>query len=92
MTLYNWRLAGKLMSKSTTITFIEKCLSGDALYEDIDDYVDIWHDSNSTDELYEFLGMTRQEYWLWVRNPDILPQIVQAHKEKLDIHAILKAV
>lgn len=80
------------MPESSTTTFIEKCIHGDAHYEDIDDYVDIWHDSNSTDELYEFLGMTRPEYVMWMKDPDVLPQIVQAHKENLDIHAILKAV
>ena len=73
-------------------TFIEKCLDGEVLYEEIDDYVDIWHDSNSTDELYEFLGMTLQEYDIWMTNPDILPLIIKAHQEKLDIETALSAV
>lgn len=65
---------------SETTTFIEKCLNGDVLYEDIDDYIDIWHESDSDDELFEFLGMTREEYAIWVKNPDTLPQIIANHQ------------
>lgn len=65
---------------SEITTFIEKCLNGDVLCDDIDDYIDIWHESDSEDELFEFLGMTREEYALWVKDPDALPQIIANHQ------------
>ena len=38
--------------------------------EQIDDLVDEWHRSGGTDkELYEFLGMSWDEYGLWATNP-----------------------
>ena len=45
--------------------FIEKCLNGEALLDDIDDFVDEWHESKGNIPLYEFLGMKKSEYSLW---------------------------
>ena len=61
-------------------SFIDMCLSGEALLDDIDDFVDRWHDGDSALPIHEYLGMTRDEYLSWVRNPDVLPQIVGAHQ------------
>lgn len=63
--------------------FIHDCLSGDATVNDIDDYIDVWHTSNSAEELHQFLGMTEDEYSLFVTNPNCLLSIVAAHKEGL---------
>lgn len=60
-------------------SFIQKCLTGEALFDDIDDYIDIWHDSQGDEPIYEFLGMTQEEYARWVKNPDCLSQIIIAH-------------
>lgn len=68
--------------------FITKCLMGEALLEEIDDYVDIWHDGDSDLPMHEFLGMTHTEYGQWVKDPDCLPQIVIArrhHQELLEV-------
>lgn len=64
------------------ISFIEKCISGDAFLDEIDDYIDVWHDDNTLEdiELYEYLGMTWQEYSLWVINPNILGLIVDTRR------------
>ena len=61
--------------------FIKSCINGDALLEDIDNYIDDWHDSESDLELHEFLGMDQEEYTIWVKDPDILPIIIKAHRE-----------
>ena len=58
--------------------FIQKCLTGDASIKDIDDYIDNWHQRDSDLSLHEFLGMTRNEYHLWVEDPSCLPYIVNA--------------
>jgi hypothetical protein len=60
--------------------FIESCLRGDSLLEDIDDYIDTWHEGDSEEPLYAFLGMTQEEYAAWVEAPDVLAFIVTAHK------------
>ena len=60
--------------------FITDCLTGDALLEEIDDYVDNWHDSQSKLSLQDFLGMTNCEYGSWVANPNCLPRIVIARR------------
>ena len=65
--------------------FIQKCLIGDALLEDIDDYIDDWHQGDSGLSLHEFLGMTRNEYYLWVEDPSCLPYIVNARIRGLEL-------
>jgi hypothetical protein len=52
---------------------MERFLVGEAGPEEIDDYVDIWHSSPDGLELHEFLGMSKEEYALWLRNPEVLP-------------------
>ena len=65
--------------------FITKCLMGEALLEEIDDYVDSWHDGDSDLSMHEFLGMTHAEYSLWVKDPDCLPQIVIARRHQQEL-------
>jgi hypothetical protein len=66
-----------------TTSFIERCISGDAFLDEIDNYVDVWHDDSVSEdvELYEYLGMTWQEYSLWITNPNILSSIVDARRK-----------
>ncbi len=63
--------------------FIQKCLSGDALLDEIDDYIDEWHDSDSDVPLHTFLGMSWEEYAVWMKSPDNLTYIVSAHKQNI---------
>lgn len=60
--------------------FLYQCLEGEVDLEDIDDFIDDWHDSDSEDELYEFLGLSRDEYALYVEKPTALPYIVMSHR------------
>ena len=68
--------------------FITKCLMGEALLEEIDDYIDNWHDSDGDLSVHELLGMTRTEYGLWVEDPSCLPQIVIAHRQHEELTEI----
>jgi Trp operon repressor len=63
--------------------FIDLCISGDALADQIDDFIDLWHDNKAgqDQELHEFLGMTWDEYSVWATNPSILPFILAAHTD-----------
>ncbi len=68
-------------------SFIDKCINGDSFLDEVDDYVDAWHDDNASEdtELYQYLGMTWQEYSLWVTNPSILGEIVAARRKGLSL-------
>jgi len=59
-------------------SFIEKCINGDTSLDEIDDYIDKWHDSDSDInlELHEFLEMSWEEYSLWAIKPSLLEEIV----------------
>ena len=46
--------------------FIELLKEGKVTIEDIDDYIDMWHGSDSKLSLPEFLGMTNEEYAMFV--------------------------
>ena len=69
-------------------TFIELYMNGAVLAEDIDEFVDAWHQNPGRKEIYEYLGMTRQEYSMWLRDPDILPHIARARRENLDLTTV----
>jgi hypothetical protein len=58
-------------------SFIELCLSGDVLADEIDDFIDLWHDNEAgqDQELDDFLGMTWDEYSVWANNPIISTSI-----------------
>lgn len=64
------------------MSFVDLCLTGDLLIEDIDDYVLEWHESRAgaDQELHEFLGMTWDEYLVWSTNPSMLSYILSARK------------
>ena len=64
-------------------SFIEKCINGDASLDEIDNYIDEWHDSDSTNdlELHEFLGMSWEEYSLWAVKPKFLAWIINARRK-----------
>ena len=74
------------MSKQT---FVERVLAGRALPEDIDDYIDEWHDGPDTlGDLPHFLGMQRDEYNLWVEHPPSLRYILVAHMANSSVDAV----
>lgn len=67
-------------------------LEGKALPEDADDFIDMWHDSApdsaaSQLQLHDFLGMSWDEYALWIERPISLRWIVSARDrhEPLDL-------
>ena len=37
----------------------------------IDDYIDKWHSTDLEIPIYEFLGMTKEEYFKWVRHGNL---------------------
>jgi len=59
-------------------SFIEKVLAGKATAESIDNFIDQWHEGNGSETLPDYLGMTEDEYALWVETPEALDLIIQA--------------
>jgi hypothetical protein len=79
------------MSKKPKFTFIELCLRGEALLDEIEDYVGEWHDNGGFDqELHEFLGMDEHEYALWMRDESVLPYIITARLQNKTLGEVLE--
>lgn len=54
-------------------TFVEMLKSGECATNDIDTYIDKWHNEyNGKKKLYEYLGMTKQQYDRWMVEPGAL--------------------
>ena len=70
----------------STVTFLAKCLAGDADLDDIGSFVEAWHSGAGPEmELDEYLGMTLDEYAVWVERPSALAAIVSAHRWEMPL-------
>lgn len=65
--------------------FLDRLMAGHVLMQEIDDFVERWHGGDGTGELHEFLGMSLEEYTLWLRDPDALATICEARYMRLPI-------
>lgn len=70
--------------------FIIDCINGDALMSDVNDYIDHWHDSDTSLPLHDFLGMTKKEYMLFVEDENYLGSIITAHKSNKNVESIIR--
>jgi len=62
--------------------FLDLLMSGEVLTSEIDNFIDGWHAGHGEGELHDFLGMTWDEYVLWVANPDMLGVICAARRRR----------
>ena len=69
--------------------FINDVINADAILDEIDDYIEKWHDSDTDCSVFEYLGMTEEEYFLWVEN-SILNISFQLTKKTLILMNYLK--
>lgn len=60
------------------MTFKEKYLAGELEFEEIDDYIARWIESDDTRTLREYLGLNADEEDVWIDDSD------EALKEMLD--------
>lgn len=70
-------------------TFVNECLSGRALLEDVDDWIDEWHDSDTDLSLDSFLGFTDDEGTLFAERPEALRFIVAARRQRIPVAKVL---
>jgi len=66
-------------------TFMDLYSNGYVMADEIDDFVDRWHDEAPIVKgrqipLSEFLGMMPEEYEAWVHDASVLPHIVRARR------------
>jgi hypothetical protein len=61
--------------------FLDLLIAGKVSPDQIDDFVDRWHEAPGGRELHDHLGMTSEEYSLWLRVPDALQYVVAARQE-----------
>ncbi|NYT41540.1 hypothetical protein HZY97_12280 [Sphingomonas sp. R-74633] len=57
---------------------MELAIDGYREPDEIDDFVSDWHKGGSGLKLHDFLGLTHEEYTLWVAEPDLIALIVGA--------------
>jgi hypothetical protein len=74
-------------------TFVEACLAGEALLDDVDDWVDVWHDAAGAprgcrEDLEAYLGFSDIEYSLWAEKPSMLRTIIAARKRHLPLEEV----
>ena len=67
--------------------FYEKFMKLKANPEDILEYIDAWHNENTKESVYEYLGMTEKEYEIFIRYPEKAENLRQ---KKLDSVSSLK--
>jgi hypothetical protein len=63
-------------------TFFDLFMHGQATRDDMDDFIDAWHDSGDAERcpLTEFLGMTEEEYAVWLMDTRTLPELAAARR------------
>lgn len=76
--------------------FIELVLSGRALLQDIDRFVADWHESPEDSyaarmELHDFLGLSWNEYRLWVEKPESLRFTLMSRRRGIPLEDILES-
>ena len=64
--------------------FVLDCLSSMDAMDNMDDYIEEWHNSDSSLPLHVYLGLTRAEYALWLQDPSQLTHIINRIRDEKD--------
>lgn len=70
---------------SSLPSFIALAVGGRIDPDQIDDFVDRWHETDGGGSLHDYLGLTNAEYALWLVEPDMLATIVRARAEVIPL-------
>lgn len=70
--------------------FMKDYLDGKITCDDLDLYVEQWHKHNGNENVYDFLGITEQQYMTWLKNPDDLEKELKPLKIKKNKEATAK--
>jgi hypothetical protein len=84
----------KMPESAPEAPFFDLYAAGKALPDEIDDFVERWHKSRDKRtlglELHEYLGLSWDEYALWIQDPDSLPQILIARRERRPLAKVIE--
>ena len=70
---------------SRHLTFVDAVLAGSATTDQVDDWVDRWHTSDTGSiELHEFLGLDETEMESWLRETSTLDEIISQKRSERD--------
>jgi hypothetical protein len=66
-----------------TAPFLELYRNGQVSAQQVEDFIEVWHDSDGTEQrpLAEFLGMAEDEYTVWMASRKALPAIIAARQQ-----------
>ena len=67
-------------------TFVELVFAGDATEADLDEFIERWHESDDGRPIHKYLGFSRDEYALWVEQPEALKFILFSKKFGVATH------
>ncbi len=81
---------------SSATTFMDAYFAGQALLDDVDDWVDAWHDAEGrprgmAESLKSYLGFNDFEYSLWVEKPSMLRLIVAVRHQHAPVQDVQSA-
>lgn len=65
--------------------FMDLVLRGEILVDEIDDFVERWHNSDSNDDLHNYLGMSFEEYSLWASDAEAIFTIITARRRGMSL-------
>jgi len=64
------------------LNYMDLCEVGEATLEEIDYYIDVWHEGTIKKPLHAFLGMTKREFKIYMKDKNYLKQIVELRKAR----------
>ena len=65
--------------------FIDDFMEEGLFIEDIDDYVEYWHNNEITQSLRAFLGFTEYEYEMWMKEGnDIIRDVLYCRRHNIN--------
>lgn len=83
----------EVRSEAETPSFFELYSRGDVAGDSIHDHIDAWHDRfQGVDDhppLHDYLGLTRDEYEVWLYDPFSLPCIRQSRLPGRSLDAVM---
>ena len=73
------------MDSANLYDFITLCAKGECELDEVDDFVEAWHHSNSPLPLHVFLGFSSEDYNIWLFKPEYLKAVVIDRKVALGL-------
>ncbi|HEY1932315.1 MAG TPA: hypothetical protein VGG99_09910 [Acetobacteraceae bacterium] len=77
--------------RSLAPTFLDLYSRGEVAADRISDFIGEWHESDDTEErsLAAYLGLTDEEYDVWLMDTDTLPVLLSARRTGRHLHDVV---